>query len=70
MKKDIVKADTDGLYYFSQDLEWACLFDKDDPGILMPKAGAKPLGGTLQEAINTVIASVPRVLLLISIPSN
>ena len=52
----IVKTDTDGMYYRNEDTEWLVQPTDDDPGILAPKAGAICLGETKKEAENNLIS--------------
>jgi len=40
--RDIIRSDTDDLYYHEDDLEWYVRPDEDDPGVLGPKEGALP----------------------------
>jgi hypothetical protein len=39
---DVGRADTDGVYYRNQDLQWVCEPTFDDPGVTEPKPGAVP----------------------------
>lgn len=46
--KDVVRADTDDMYYHVEETRWAMPPDRDDPGVIEPVGGAEPvipLGG-------------------------
>jgi len=50
MNINIVRSDTDNLYYDANDLEWLVEPNELDPGVLAPKKNAMPLGETKEEA--------------------
>ena len=39
----VVRADTDGLVYLANETYWEIYPTKDDPGVLAPLPGAKPI---------------------------
>ena len=44
MKRIVIKSNSDGQYYFQEDLEWGIVADTPDShGFIVPKKDAKPV---------------------------